>query len=109
MDVDARRPPAAAARAPPKAKVPAITKATGIPISAALLLKGFAVALVGGLGNIEGAVMAAILVGMTETMGAGYLATEWRDAYTFGLMILILLWRPTGLFPARGRLQETLQ
>ncbi len=78
-------------------------------MGAALLLKGFAVALVGGLGNIEGAVMAAILVGMTETMGAGYLATEWRDAYTFGLMILILLWRPTGLFRARGRLQETLQ
>ncbi|MCH8901465.1 MAG: branched-chain amino acid ABC transporter permease [Chloroflexi bacterium] len=78
-------------------------------MGATLLLKGFAVALVGGLGNIEGAVMAAILVGMTETMGAGYLATEWRDAYTFGLMILILLWRPTGLFPARGRLQETLQ
>lgn len=73
------------------------------------LLKGFAVALVGGLGNIEGAVIAAVLVGMTETMAVAYLAGEWRDAYTFGLMILILLWRPTGLFKARGRLQETLQ
>jgi len=73
------------------------------------LLKGFAVALVGGLGNIEGAVVAALLVGTTETMGAAYLAGEWRDAYTFGLMILILLARPTGLFQARGRLQETLQ
>ena len=73
------------------------------------LLKGFAVALVGGLGNIEGAVIAAILVGLTETMGSGYLATEWRDAYTFALLIAILLIRPRGLFPARGRLQETLQ
>ncbi len=73
------------------------------------LLKGFAVALVGGLGNVEGAVVAALLVGTTETMGAAYLAGEWRDAYTFGLMILILLARPTGLFRARGRLQETLQ
>ena len=73
------------------------------------LLKGFAVALVGGLGNIEGAVAAALLVGVTETMAVAYLATEWRDAYTFGLMILVLLWRPTGLFRARGRLQETLQ
>ena len=53
--------------------------------------------------------MAALLVGITETMAAGYLAGEWRDAYTFGLMILILLARPTGLFRARGRLQETLQ
>lgn len=78
-------------------------------IGSLFLLKGFAVALVGGLGNIEGAVAAAILVGLTETMGAAYLATEWQDAYVFGLMILILLARPRGLFPARGRLQETLQ
>ncbi|MEX1254593.1 MAG: branched-chain amino acid ABC transporter permease [Dehalococcoidia bacterium] len=78
-------------------------------VGALYLLKGFAVALVGGLGNIEGCVAAALLIGLTETMAAGYLAGEWRDAYTFGLMILILLMRPTGLFPARGRLQETLQ
>jgi len=76
---------------------------------ASVLLKGFAVALVGGLGNIEGAVLAALLVGTTETMGAAYLASEWRDGYTFALMILVLLLRPTGLFRARGRLQETLQ
>jgi branched-chain amino acid transport system permease protein len=73
------------------------------------LLKGFAVALVGGLGSIEGAVVAALIVGTTETMAAGYLATEWRDAYTFALMILVLLIRPTGLFGATGRLQQTLQ
>ena len=78
-------------------------------IGAQYLLKGFAVALVGGLGNIEGTVVAALLVGTTETMAAGYLAPEWRDAYTFALMILILLIRPRGLFQARGRLQETLQ
>ncbi|MCI0849529.1 MAG: branched-chain amino acid ABC transporter permease [Chloroflexi bacterium] len=78
-------------------------------IGAQFLLKGFAVALVGGLGNVEGAVVAAIMVGLIETMGAGYLAPEWRDGYTFSLMILILLLRPRGLFPARGRLQETLQ
>jgi branched-chain amino acid transport system permease protein len=74
------------------------------------LLKGFAVALVGGLGNIEGAVFAAILVGITETMAAGYLHhPEWRDGYTFALMILVLIIRPTGLFRARGQLQQTLQ
>ena len=78
-------------------------------IGSTLLLKGFAVALVGGLGNVEGAVAAALIVGTTETMAAGYFLTEWRDAYTFALMIAILLMRPTGLFRARGRLQETLQ
>jgi branched-chain amino acid transport system permease protein len=78
-------------------------------IGPSYLLKGLAVALVGGLGNIEGAVAAALLVGTTETMAAGYLDPQWRDGYTFALMILILLIRPTGLFRARGRLQETLQ
>jgi branched-chain amino acid transport system permease protein len=78
-------------------------------IGAIYLLKGFAVALVGGLGNIEGCVAAALLIGFTETFAAGYLAGEWRDGYTFALMILVLLMRPTGLFAARGRLQQTLQ
>lgn len=78
-------------------------------LGAQFLLKGFAVALVGGLGNIEGAVVAAVLVGMTETFGAGYLSTQWTDGYTFALMIIVLLIRPTGLFPARGRLQQSLQ
>jgi branched-chain amino acid transport system permease protein len=78
-------------------------------IGARFLLKGFAVALVGGLGNVEGAVIAALLVGTIETMGAGYFAAEWRDGYTFALLILILLARPRGLFPAKSRLQETLQ
>lgn len=78
-------------------------------VGASFLLKGFAVALVGGLGNVEGAVLAALLVGTTETMAAGYGPAEWRDAYTFGFMIAVLLIRPTGLFRARGRLQETLQ
>jgi branched-chain amino acid transport system permease protein len=84
-------------------------------LGASFLLKGFAVALVGGLGSIEGAVAAALLVGFTETMAVGYAddlhlpGQEWQNAYTFGLMILILLWRPTGLFRGRGRLQETLQ
>jgi branched-chain amino acid transport system permease protein len=86
-------------------------------LGATYLLKGFAVALVGGLGNIEGAVFAALLLGTTETMAAGYsdrwsdglIGLEWRDAYVFALMILVLLWRPSGLFKARGRLQETLQ
>ncbi len=86
-------------------------------LGASFLLKGFAVALVGGLGNIEGAVFAALLLGTTETMAGGYgdrltngqLGLEWQNVYVFALMILVLLWRPSGLFQAKGRLQETLQ
>ena len=78
-------------------------------IGSSYLLKGLAVALLGGLGNIEGAVVAAILVGVTETFAVAYFQPEWRDGYTFALMILVLLVRPTGLFRARGQLQRTLQ
>ena len=85
------------------------TNVINVYIGSAYLLKGLAVALLGGLGNIEGAVAAAILVGFTETFAVGYFQPEWRDGYTFALMILVLLIRPTGLFRARGQLQQTLQ
>lgn len=64
------------------------------------LLRGFAVALIGGLGNIQGAVLAGLMLGVVESLAAGYVSPGWNDAYVFALMILILLWRPTGL--ARG-------
>lgn len=61
------------------------------------LLRGFAVALIGGLGSVGGAVVAGIGLGVVEALAAGYVSAGWNDAYVFGLMILILLWRPTGL------------
>jgi branched-chain amino acid transport system permease protein len=61
------------------------------------LLRGFAVALIGGLGNVTGAAAAAVGLGIAESLAAGYVSAGWNDAYVFGLMILILLWRPTGL------------
>lgn len=61
------------------------------------LLRGFAVALIGGLGSVSGAAIAGIGLGIAESLAAGYVSSGWTDAYVFGLMIAILLWRPTGL------------
>lgn len=61
------------------------------------MIKGFAVAIIGGLGNVTGAVIAALLLGLLEAMSAGYFIPEWVNAYAFGLMILILLVRPQGV------------
>lgn len=71
------------------------------------LIKGLAVALIGGLGNVPGAVTAGFLLGITETMLAAYglplpgglhMGAEWQDGFAFALMIAILIWRPEGLF-----------
>ena len=63
-----------------------------------IVMKGFAVALIGGLGNLTGAVFAGLILGIVEGFSAGYGFSEWTDAYSFGLMILVLLIRPNGLF-----------
>jgi len=63
-----------------------------------MVMKGFAVALMGGLGNLTGAVVAGLILGVVEGFSAGYGFSEWTDAYSFGLMILVLLVRPNGLF-----------
>jgi branched-chain amino acid transport system permease protein len=65
-----------------------------------VVIKGFAVALLGGLGNVRGAVVASLVYGVGETMLAGYWDPEWVPAYTFGIIILILLVKPGGLFGA---------
>jgi len=63
-----------------------------------IVMKGFAVALIGGLGNLTGAVAAGLILGIVEGFSAGYGFSEWTDAYSFALMILVLLIRPNGLF-----------
>ena len=63
-----------------------------------LILKGFAVALLGGLGNVLGAVVASVIYGVGETLIAGYWDPQWVQVYTFGIIVAILLVRPGGLF-----------
>lgn len=60
-------------------------------------LKAFVAAVLGGIGSIPGAVAGALLLGLCETFVAGYIASTWRDAIAFILLIVILLYRPAGL------------
>lgn len=61
-------------------------------------LKAFVAAVLGGIGNIAGAVVGALSLGLAETFLVGYWASTYRDALAFGLLIFILLVKPTGLF-----------
>ena len=74
------------------------------PISAAfyengifLGLKGFAAAVAGGLGNPLGAVVGGVLIGIVESLAAGYFSSGYKDAIAFILLVLVLIMRPAGL------------
>ena len=67
-----------------------------------IIIDSFIVVIIGGLGNIRGAVMAALLIGMTRALGYSY-APSWVDFLTFILLIGTLILRPEGLFSRKGR------
>jgi branched-chain amino acid transport system permease protein len=60
-------------------------------------LKAFVAAVLGGIGNILGAALGGLILGLVETFVSGYLSSTYRDAIAFGILIIILLFRPTGL------------
>ena len=64
-------------------------------------LKAFTAAVLGGIGNIPGAMLGGILIGVLEGLGAGYLSSEWKNVFAFVILILILLVRPSGLLGER--------
>ena len=61
-------------------------------------LKAFVAAVLGGIGNIPGAVVGGLVMGVAEVLVTGYLSSTYRDAIAFVLLIVILLVRPAGLF-----------
>lgn len=65
--------------------------------------KGLAVLIMGGLGNIEGAMAGGFILGIAEVLSVAYGASSYRDAVAFGLIILILFLKPEGLFSKAGR------
>lgn len=64
-------------------------------------LKAFVAAVLGGIGNVTGAVVGALTLGLAEEFVVGYWAPTFRDALAFALLILILLFKPTGLFGSK--------
>jgi branched-chain amino acid transport system permease protein len=66
-------------------------------------LKGFAAAIVGGLGNFPGSIMAGLFLGVLETFGARYLSSDYKDAFAFIILLAVLFINPQGLFAFRRR------
>jgi branched-chain amino acid transport system permease protein len=63
-----------------------------------MMLRGFVVIIVGGLGDIRGALIAGLLLGVVEVLTAGYVASNLKDAVAFAILVLVLWTRPSGLF-----------
>ena len=68
-----------------------------------MLHKGIAVIILGGMGDIRGAMLAGLFLGFAEVLSVAYIGSDMRDAVAFGLLFLVLLVRPKGLF---GSVQE---
>ncbi|MFQ5795853.1 MAG: branched-chain amino acid ABC transporter permease [Candidatus Bipolaricaulia bacterium] len=71
-------------------------------IGTLVILKSFAIVIFGGMGSVQGALVGALILGVAETMTAAFLASEFSDLAAFVLLILILLFRPQGLFGGRA-------
>jgi branched-chain amino acid transport system permease protein len=64
-------------------------------------LKAFTAAVLGGIGNVRGAMIGGLVLGIVENLSVACIATSWRDVVAFGILVLVLMFRPTGLFGER--------
>jgi branched-chain amino acid transport system permease protein len=60
-------------------------------------VKAFTAAVLGGIGNVRGALLGGLLLGLLENYGAAVLGGEWKDVFAFAVLVLVLLFRPSGL------------
>jgi len=70
-------------------------------MGSAIELKGLAVIIVGGMGSLPGALVGGLVLGLAEVFAVQYIGSSWRDLIAFGLLFVILLVRPQGLFGSR--------
>jgi branched-chain amino acid transport system permease protein len=67
-------------------------------------LRAFTAAVLGGIGNVPGAMVGGVIIGMIEAMGGQFIATAWTDVIIFSILVLVLVFKPAGLF---GRMAPT--
>jgi branched-chain amino acid transport system permease protein len=60
-------------------------------------IKAFTAAVLGGIGSIPGAVLGSFILGLTEAFATGYVSSDYEDVFAFSLLVLILIFRPSGL------------
>ena len=60
-------------------------------------IKAFVAAVLGGIGSIPGAVLGSFILGITESFGTGYISSDYEDAFAFIILIVILIFKPSGL------------
>ena len=68
-----------------------------------ITLKSFAVIVMGGISNVPGTLLAGWLLGIMESLTAGYIGLQFRDSVAFALLVLVLMWRPYGFFNTKAR------
>ena len=66
------------------------------------VLIAFSVVIIGGMGSIKGAVIAGLLLTQVQSISSLYISPVWSDPLLFGIMVLVLMWRPQGLFGRLG-------
>lgn len=72
-------------------------------MAATMLLKAFSAAVIGGLGNVYGAMAGGIIIGVIETFGSRFIGSAYKDVVSFVIMIIVLMVKPGGLFATRTK------
>jgi branched-chain amino acid transport system permease protein len=72
-----------------------------VGMGSSIALKAFAASIIGGFGDVTGAVVGGLALGVVETFGAAYISVPYKDAFAFLVLLVFLLFRPQGMFGER--------
>lgn len=66
-----------------------------------VILKAFVIIILGGMGSMPGAIIGGFIMGLVESLSGGYISTSYNEVFAFGVLVIVLTIRPTGLFGAK--------